>query len=178
MTDKRCAREDSFFPSFFFFSSQLSRATTSREVLEDMRMLAAADSRRSRLIGGRNSDAALARARAWTAGMARVLVAEEAATIVRRLREQRPEPDLRSRLRLRWDCKRTTPRSRPHRRLWRGRCRSVLVEPARREREDGGAVEGIASAARGIQPCEIGHDLKLSPASGVDSGISFGRPSG
>src|SRR5205807_8921929 len=73
-------------------------------VIEDMRMLPQPIKPIPIWIGG-SSDAALARAARVDAWHGSRLSPQDAATIVRRLREQRPEPDFTISLRYGWDGK-------------------------------------------------------------------------
>ena len=103
-------------------------------------------------IGG-SSEAALARAARLDGWHGSRLSPEDAASIVRRLREQRPEPDFTISLRYGWDGKDDAALGARLAAYGEAGVDHVLVEPAERALEDWlRAVEWIARAAEGIQP--------------------------
>jgi probable F420-dependent oxidoreductase len=120
-------------------------------VIEDMRMLPQPIKPIPIWIGG-SSEAALARAARLDGWHGSRLSPQEAASIVRRLREQRPGPDFTISLRNSWDGKDEAElgaRLAAYREAGIGH---VLVEPAERALEDWlRAVERVAHAAEGMQ---------------------------
>ena len=121
-------------------------------VIEDMRMLPQPIKPIPIWIGG-SSEAALARAARLDGWHGSRLSPEDAASIVRRLREQRPEPDFTISLRYGWDGKDGAALGARLAAYDEAGVDHVLVEPAERALEDWlRAVEWIARAAEGIRP--------------------------
>ena len=121
-------------------------------VIEDMRMLPQPIKSIPIWIGG-SSEAALARAARLDGWHGSRLSPQEAASIVRRLREQRPEPDFTISLRYGWDGKDDAALGACLAAYGEAGVDHVLVEPAERALENWlRAVEWIARAAEGIQP--------------------------
>ena len=102
-------------------------------------------------IGG-SSEAALARAAGLDGWHGSRQSPQEAASIVRRLREQRPEPDFTISLRYAWDGKDDAALGARLAAYGDASVDHVLVEPAERALEDWlRAVERVAHAAEGMQ---------------------------
>jgi probable F420-dependent oxidoreductase len=121
-------------------------------VIEDMRMLPKPVMPIPIWIGG-SSEAALARALRLDGWHGSRCAPEEAAPIVRRLREQRPEPDFTISLRCGWDGKDDAALGARLAAYGEAGVDHVLVEPAERALEDWlRTVEWVARAAEGIQP--------------------------
>jgi len=121
-------------------------------VIEDMRMLPQPIKSIPIWIGG-SSEAALARAARLDGWHGSRLSPQEAASIVRRLREQRPEAEFTISLRYGWDGKDDAALGARLAAYGEAGVDHVLVEPAERALENWlRAVEWIARAAEGIQP--------------------------
>jgi len=121
-------------------------------VIEEMRMLPRPVKAIPIWIGG-SSEAALARAvRVADGWHGSRLSPEDAAPIVRRLREQRPEPAFTLSLRYGWDGKDDSALGARLAAYAAAGIQHVLVEPAERELEDWlRAVERVAVAAEGVR---------------------------
>jgi len=121
-------------------------------VIEEMRMLPRPVKPIPIWIGG-SSEAALARAvRVADGWRGSRLSPEDAAPIVRRLREQRPEPAFTLSLRYGWDGKDDSALGARLAAYAAAGIQHVLVEPAERELEDWlRAVERVAVAAEGVR---------------------------
>jgi len=121
-------------------------------VIEDMRMLPQPVKPIPIWIGG-SSEAALARALRLDGWHGSRLSPQEAAPIIRRLREQRSDPGFAISLRCGWDGKDEGALGARLAAYGEAGVDHVLVEPAERALEDWlRAVEWIARAAEGIQP--------------------------
>ena len=121
-------------------------------VIENMRMLPQPIKPIPIWIGG-SSEAALARAARLDGWHGSRLSPQEAASIVRRLREQRPEAEFTISLRYGWDGKDDAALGARLAAYGEAGVDHVLVEPAERALENWlRAVEWIARAAEGIQP--------------------------
>ena len=121
-------------------------------VIEDMRMLPQPVKPIPIWIGG-SSEAALARAARLDGWHGSRLSPEAAAPVVRRLREQRPEPEFTISLRYGWDGKDNGELGARLAGYCAAGIEHVLVEPAERALDDWlRAVERVARAAEGIQP--------------------------
>jgi probable F420-dependent oxidoreductase len=120
-------------------------------VIEDMRMLPQPVKSIPIWIGG-SSEAALARALRLDGWHGSRLSLEQAAPIVRRLREQRPEPEFTISLRYGWDGRDDGALRARLAAFDAAAVEHVLVEPAERELEDWlRAVERIASATEPLR---------------------------
>ena len=120
-------------------------------VIEEMRMLPQPVTPIPIWIGG-SSEAALARAIRLADGWhGSRLSPEQAMPIVRRLREQRPEPEFAISLRYGWDGKDDSALRTRLSSYGGAGVEHVLIEPAERELEDWlHAVERVARAAEGV----------------------------
>ena len=120
-------------------------------VVEDMRMLPQPVKPIPIWIGG-SSEAALARALRLDGWHGSRLSPEDAAPIVRRLREQRPEPGFAISLRYGWDGKDDGALSARLAAYGEAGVEHILVEPAERALDDWlRAVERVARAAEGVK---------------------------
>jgi len=119
-------------------------------VIEYMRMLPQPVKPIPIWIGG-SSDAALARALHLDGWHGSRLSPEEAAPIVRRLREKRPDPEFAISLRTAWEGKDDGQLKARRAAYGEAGVDHVLVEPAERKLDDWlGAVERVAHAAQGV----------------------------